>query len=84
MELRDWTTESLMERADLVGWLLMRKKERFTPILQEALGVMLTPEIAAEEEATIAQDSSRARDWARGWLRAHGMDPRRAEALEHE
>jgi hypothetical protein len=47
MELRDWATESLVEGADRAEWLLMRRKERFTPVLKEALGVKLTPEIAA-------------------------------------
>jgi hypothetical protein len=54
----------------------------FTPILKEALGIMLSPEMAAEEEAAIARNSTRARDWARGWLRARGMNLKRAEALE--
>jgi hypothetical protein len=48
----------------------MRSKEPCTPILKVALGVVLSPEIAAEEEAATAQASSRARDYARGWLRA--------------
>jgi hypothetical protein len=53
-------------------------------ILVEALGVVLIPEIVAEEEAAIAQDSSRARDWAGGWLSARGLNLKRAEALEQE
>jgi hypothetical protein len=41
----------------------MRKKESFTPLLKEALGVMLSPEVTAEEAAAaIAQVSARARD----------------------
>jgi hypothetical protein len=62
----------------------MRRKERLTPILKGALGVMLSPEIAAEEEAAMAGYSSRARDWASGWLRTHGMNVKQAEALEQE
>jgi hypothetical protein len=58
-ELRDWTTDSRVEGADLAEWLLMRGKESFPPILNEALGIMLTPEIAAEEEGAMAEDSSR-------------------------
>jgi hypothetical protein len=65
MELRDWTRERLMKGADLAEWLLMRKKERIRRFLKEPLGVMLSPEIVGEEEVAIAQDSSRARDWAR-------------------
>jgi hypothetical protein len=63
-ELRDLARESLVEDTDWAEWLLMMNRERFTSILMEALGVMLNPEIAAEGEAAIAQDSSRARDWA--------------------
>jgi hypothetical protein len=37
MKLGDWTRERLMEGADLAEWLLMRKKERTTPIPREAL-----------------------------------------------
>jgi hypothetical protein len=66
IELRDWTTEILMKDADLAEWLLMRRKERFTPILKDALGVMLSPEISVKETAARAQDSSRGRDWTRG------------------
>jgi hypothetical protein len=84
MELRDWTRERLMEGADLAEWRLMRKKDRITPILKEALGVMLSPEIAEEEGVAIAQDSTRARDWARRRFRAHGMNLKQAEALEQE
>jgi stage V sporulation protein SpoVS len=62
----------------------MRNKERFRPVLKGALGVMPSPEIAAEEKAAIAQDSSRALGWARGWLRPDGMNMKRAEALEQE
>jgi hypothetical protein len=57
--------ESLVEDTDWAEWLLMMNRERFTSILMEAFGVILSPGIAAEEEAAIAQDSSRARDWAR-------------------
>jgi hypothetical protein len=81
IELRDLTRERPVDSAKLDEWLMTRRKERFTPILKEALAVMLSPEIATEEEASLAEDSSRAGDWASGWLRAHGMCLKRAEGL---
>jgi hypothetical protein len=59
-------------------------KERFAQTRKEPLTGMLSPEIAAEEEASRGEDSGRARDWASGWLRAHGMNLKLAEALEQE
>ena len=84
IDLRSSTREELMEGQDLAEWLLERKKSRFTPILKEVLGVMLSPEVAEAEDAAISQDTHRARDWARGWLRANGMHLKRADALETE
>jgi hypothetical protein len=74
-----------MEGADLAesGCVMMRK-ERFTPVLKAALGVKLSPEAAEEEQAGMAQNSARARDWASGWLRAHGMNLKRSGASEQE
>jgi hypothetical protein len=73
-----------VEGADLADWLLVGRKERCTPIPKDALGLIVTPEIAAEEEAAIAQDSSRARDGGRGWLKTNGLNLKWAEALEQE
>jgi hypothetical protein len=50
------------------------------PDLGEAGGLMLSPDVAEQEEAAIAQEASRARDWAR----ANAMNLKRAEALEQE
>jgi hypothetical protein len=51
-ERRDWGRESLVEGADLAEWLAADHDEGgSTPIPKEALGVMLSPEIAPEEDA---------------------------------
>jgi hypothetical protein len=74
MELRDWTRDGIVKGADLAEWVFTRKKERFTPILKGAWAITSSPELSAEEEASMA------RHWANGWLRAHGMNlnvPRR-------
>jgi hypothetical protein len=73
-ERRDWTGERLVDGAELAEWLLTRREDRFTPLLKEALAMMLSPEIAAEVEASLAEDWSRTRDWAGRWLRAHAMN----------
>jgi hypothetical protein len=41
-------------------------------------------DVEEQEEAAIAQASSRARNWSRGRLQANGMNLNRAEALEQE
>jgi hypothetical protein len=51
MELRNWTREGQVEGAELAERLLTRKKERLAPMLKEALAVMLSLDIAAEEKA---------------------------------
>jgi hypothetical protein len=66
---------------------VMRKNKRLTPILKKAFGVMLNPEVTEGEEveeSAIRQGSSRARDWARGWLIAHCMYLKWAGTLEQE
>jgi hypothetical protein len=83
MGLSQATWESLMG-TDSSQWLLMRKEERFQQILSEDLGAMRSPEVAKGEGATMAQDSSRARDWARGWRMTDGVDMKRVEAPEQD
>jgi hypothetical protein len=84
MELGDWTRGRVMGDSDLAEWLSTGegRRERFAPILRGALRIMPGPEAGEEEEAAIAQDSLKARHWARGRLRAQGMSLKRVEALE--
>jgi hypothetical protein len=60
-----------LEGGDLAEWLMEWKKGALRQSSSTAFGVMLLAEQAEQEEAAIAQDSSRACHWARGWLSVH-------------
>jgi hypothetical protein len=64
--------ERLLVRSGTRGRGKKRKRERFTPVLKDTLGVELSAETAAEEETGIARESSRARS-SKG--PAHGRWP---------
>ena len=50
--------------------------------LQAVLKVLMGVNAPLEEESGIEQETSRAGNWASGWLRAHDMHLKRAGALE--
>jgi hypothetical protein len=66
-----------LPREELEGWLLGRRKERYTPQMRRVMAVLAGERAAAREFATMAQDEERCRNWADQWLAGQAPHLRR-------
>jgi hypothetical protein len=83
VELRDYLREhGSLPREELVGWLLGRGKQRYTPQMRRVMAVLAGERAAAREFAIMEQDEERCRSWAGQWLARQALHVRRAQRLE--
>jgi hypothetical protein len=83
VEFRDYLREhGSLPREELAGWLLRRRKERYTPQMRREMAVLAGGRAAAREFAIMEQDEERCRSWANQWLAQQALHLRRAWRLE--
>jgi hypothetical protein len=65
VELRDYLREhGSLPREEPAGWLLGRRKQRYTPQMRRVMAVLAGERAPAREFAIVEQDEERCRSWA--------------------
>jgi hypothetical protein len=83
VELRDYLREhGSLPREELAGWLLGRRKERYTPQMRRVMAVLAGERAAAREFAIMERDEEGCLSWAIQWLARQALHLRRAQRVE--